>query len=206
MPQRHSLPPRAKFKALFRAEVNNARKSRYRRKQKHPIRVVRTMLVDVQSDLTLTQDAPEQTNTVSNMSLGVDDENAETNVRPVADNAENTEKNRCRAGVLKRLNTKGPCEHGAKYRSQCKICRTCQHGRNKYQCKECGGPGFCEHGRQRYQCKECGGAGICEHGLQRQLCKDCGGSQICQHGHQRSGCKQCKESEFSSSLCQFISQ
>ena len=26
--------------------------------------------------------------------------------------------------------TKGPCEHGVKYRSQCKVCRKCEHGRN----------------------------------------------------------------------------
>ena len=26
--------------------------------------------------------------------------------------------------------TKGPCEHGVKYRSQCKVCSACPHGRN----------------------------------------------------------------------------
>ena len=26
---------------------------------------------------------------------------------------------------------------------------------------------ICEHGRQRYRCKECGGSGICEHGRRR---------------------------------------
>ena len=25
--------------------------------------------------------------------------------------------------------TKGPCEHGVKYRSNCKVCRACPHGR-----------------------------------------------------------------------------
>ena len=25
--------------------------------------------------------------------------------------------------------TKGPCEHGVKYRSQCKVCSACPHGR-----------------------------------------------------------------------------
>jgi len=52
----------------------------------------------------------------------------------------------------------GPCEHGVKYRSQCKVCGACPHGRRRYNCKECGGSSICEHGRQRYQCKECGGA------------------------------------------------
>ena len=45
--------------------------------------------------------------------------------------------------------TKGPCEHGVKYRSQCKVCRACPHGRKRYACKECGGSRICEHGRHR---------------------------------------------------------
>ena len=69
--------------------------------------------------------------------------------------------------------TKGPCEHGVKYRSKCKVCRKCEHGRNRYQCKECGGGSICEHGRLRYQCKECGGSQICEHGRERRKCKEC---------------------------------
>ena len=32
----------------------------------------------------------------------------------------------------------------------------------------------CEHGRQRNQCKECGGSSICEHRRQRHRCKECG--------------------------------
>ena len=35
--------------------------------------------------------------------------------------------------------TKGPCEHGVKYRSKCKVCSKCAHGRTRYACKECGG-------------------------------------------------------------------
>ena len=45
--------------------------------------------------------------------------------------------------------TKGPCEHGVKYRSKCKVCSACPHGRVRYQCKECGGSQICEHGRLR---------------------------------------------------------
>ena len=71
--------------------------------------------------------------------------------------------------------TKGPCEHGVKYRSRCKVCGACPHGRQRYRCKECGGSQICEHGRQRYNCKECGGKGICEHGRRRRECKKCGG-------------------------------
>ena len=59
---------------------------------------------------------------------------------------------------------RGPCEHGVKYRSKCKVCGACPHGRRRTQCKECGGASICEHGRLRFQCKECGGASICEHG------------------------------------------
>ena len=31
--------------------------------------------------------------------------------------------------------TKGPCEHGVKYRSKCKVCRACPHGRRRSNCK-----------------------------------------------------------------------
>ena len=48
--------------------------------------------------------------------------------------------------------------------------------------------GHCEHGRQRSQCKECGGASICQHGRRRSRCKECGGSSICQHGRGRTRC------------------
>ena len=87
--------------------------------------------------------------------------------------------------------TKGPCEHGVKYRSNCKVCIACPHGRQRSKCKECGGGSICEHGRIRSKCKECGGKGICEHGRMRSKCKECGGSQICEHGRQRQYCKEC---------------
>jgi hypothetical protein len=87
--------------------------------------------------------------------------------------------------------TKGPCEHGVKYRSNCKVCSGCPHGRQRYECKECGGKGICEHGRIRRQCKECGGSQICEHGRQRSTCKECGGGAICEHDRIRSTCKEC---------------
>ena len=53
--------------------------------------------------------------------------------------------------------TKGPCEHGVKWRSNCKVCSACPHGRWRFQCKDCGGKGICEHGRRRRECKECRG-------------------------------------------------
>ena len=87
--------------------------------------------------------------------------------------------------------TKGPCEHGVKYRSQCKVCNACPHGRRRRECKECGGSSICEHGRRRYDCKDCGGKGICEHGRHRHTCKECGGKGICEHGRRRSNYKEC---------------
>ena len=69
--------------------------------------------------------------------------------------------------------TKGPCEHGVKYRSNCKVCSACPHGRWRRYCKECGGASICEHGRHRRYCKECGGSQICEHGRRRHRCKEC---------------------------------
>jgi hypothetical protein len=87
--------------------------------------------------------------------------------------------------------TKGPCEHGVKYRSRCKVCGACPHGRRRTRCKDCGGGAICEHGRQRDRCKECGGKGICEHGRRRSMCKECGGASICEHGRERYQCKEC---------------
>jgi hypothetical protein len=84
---------------------------------------------------------------------------------------------------------KGPCEHGVKYRSNCKVCSACPHGRQRSRCKECGGASICEHGRRRSQCKECVGSQICEHGRIRSSCKECGGASICEHGRERSKCK-----------------
>ena len=58
-----------------------------------------------------------------------------------------------------------------KYRSKCKVCGACPHGRQRSVCKECGGASICEHGRQRSKCKEGGGSQICEHGRERFQCK-----------------------------------
>jgi hypothetical protein len=49
---------------------------------------------------------------------------------------------------------------------------TCEHGRRKHRCKDCG-TGYCKHGRQKGQCKDCG-TGHCQHGRQKNACKDCG--------------------------------
>ena len=45
--------------------------------------------------------------------------------------------------------TKGPCEHGVKYRSNCKVCSACPHGRRRSQVQGVRWVGICEHGRMR---------------------------------------------------------
>ena len=55
------------------------------------------------------------------------------------------------------LATKGPCEHGVKHRSKCKVCGACPHGRWRSSARSAVGHAICEHGRERSMCKECGG-------------------------------------------------
>ena len=97
---------------------------------------------------------------------------------PNVGDAENTDTSReesTKKGTKRKIAPKhhGPCEHGVKPRSKCKVCGACPHGRRRDQCKECGGASICEHGRRRTQCKECGGGSICEHGRERSKCKEC---------------------------------
>ena len=73
--------------------------------------------------------------------------------------------------------TKGPCEHGVKQRSRCKVCSACPHGRQRSKCKECGGSEICEHSRHRSRCKNCGGGAYCKHGGERRRCKECGSNK-----------------------------
>ena len=78
-----------------------------------------------------------------------------------------------------RPSREGALQHGVKYRSRCKVCSACPHGKQRSYCKECGGSAFastvvgalvqgsrrpCVHGRVRSTCKECGGGSICVHG------------------------------------------
>ncbi len=56
--------------------------------------------------------------------------------------------------------------------------KRCQHGKNKYFCKEWGSAS-CIHGRKKYTYKACGGRGLCPHGKVKSLCKPCGGSALC---------------------------
>jgi hypothetical protein len=85
------------------------------------------------------------------------------------------------------------CEHG-RQKSQCKDCgggSICEHFRIRSKCNECRGGSVCQHGRIKSTCKECGGSSFCQHGRRRRICKECMGSGICQHGRQRRQCKEC---------------
>ena len=87
------------------------------------------------------------------------------------------------------------CEHG-KYKYQCKECggsQICPHSRLKYQCKECVGSQICPHSKQKSRCKECGGSEICPHSRQKAYCRECGGSQICPHSRRKAYCKKCSD-------------
>jgi hypothetical protein len=126
-----------------------------------------------------------------------DDDVPDVKVEPVADDVgingeDGTTPSEGKGAKRKRgPTTKGPCEHGVKHRSWCKVCGACPHGRKRSYCKECGGKGICEHGRRRTRCKECGWGAICEHGGERSKCKECGGGEICEHGRRRTQCKEC---------------
>ena len=86
------------------------------------------------------------------------------------------------------------CDHG-KQKAQCKECggsSYCEHGKRKSICKECGGTSYCEHGNLKARCKECCGSSICKHEKRKARCKECGGSDLCQHEKQKSHCKECR--------------
>ena len=55
--------------------------------------------------------------------------------------SEEEEKDTTKKGVKRKRAppTKGPCEHGVKQRSKCKVCSACPHGKRRRLCKECGG-------------------------------------------------------------------
>jgi hypothetical protein len=72
------------------------------------------------------------------------------------------------------------------------VVKKCEHGKRKYQCKECGGGGICQHNKVRQDCIECKGSNICEHEKRRRFCKECSGSQICQHNKRKYRCKECQ--------------
>lgn len=69
--------------------------------------------------------------------------------------------------------------------------KKCEHGKQRYQCVDCGGQGICKHIKLRSHCRICKGSSRCEHDRQRSRCKDCKGASICEHGNYRYVCKGC---------------
>ena len=69
----------------------------------------------------------------------------------------------------------------------------CEHGKYKYQCRECKGSQICPHNKRKPQCKECVGSQICPHSRRKDQCKECEGSQICPHSRQKQTCKKCSD-------------
>ena len=71
----------------------------------------------------------------------------------------------------------------------------CEHGRVKYQCKECGGSAICEHGRQQSKCKECADVTLmCSRHPQftKAYCTSC-----CEHDSEKEHCKYCNPARHS---------
>ena len=94
---------------------------------------------------------------------------------------------------------KNTCEHG-KRKEICKECGgicICEHGRQKHNCKSCGGSQICIHNKQVQTCITCGGSSFCEHNKRKAVCVPCNGQQICDHGKVRSRCRDCDGSAFS---------
>ena len=77
-----------------------------------------------------------------------------------------------------------------------KIIKKCEHGKNKFICKECGGKGICIHDKIKSYCKECGGSQICIHDKIRYKCKECGGGEFCVHDKNKHLCKECGGSQL----------
>jgi hypothetical protein len=68
---------------------------------------------------------------------------------------------------------------------------SCEHGKRKYLCVDCGGKGLCIHGKNRYFCLPCGGKNFCEHKITKTRCIDCNGKEMCKHGKRKVLCKEC---------------
>ena len=96
------------------------------------------------------------------------------------------------------LKNKRKCEHG-KQKAQCKLCggsKICKHNIQKATCRECGGSQICKHNIQKSKCKECGGSQICKHNIQKSTCRECGGSALCKHNIQKATCRECDGSQI----------
>ena len=106
--------------------------------------------------------------------------------------------------------TKGPCEHGVKYRSNCKVCGACPHGRQR---SVPGSAAGLESASTVVSAIIARSAAVHQSAstvvsalgarsavglksasstvMERSKCKECGGASICEHGRERSKCKEC---------------
>ena len=92
---------------------------------------------------------------------------------------------------------KGPCEHGVKQRSKCKVCSACPHGRRRYRvqgvrwginlrarssalssARSAVGQESASTVVSAISARSAVGQAICEHGRLRSKCKECGGACI----------------------------
>jgi len=71
------------------------------------------------------------------------------------------------------------------------ICVKCEHGKHKYQCKDCSPNAFCEHSKQKTQCKDCSPNTFCEHDRRKGRCKDCSPNAFCEHDWLKGRCRDC---------------
>ena len=93
--------------------------------------------------------------------------------------------------------TKGPCEHGVKYRSNCKVCSACPHGSGANSARSAvvlnlrarssalsvqgvRWVSICEHGRQRSHARSAGSQSAST--VASALCARSAGVSICEHG------------------------
>ncbi len=69
--------------------------------------------------------------------------------------------------------------------------KKCEHGKQKYLCKECGGSQLCSHDKIKTRCKLCKGKYLCEHNIYKYYCKLCKGNGICIHNNYKDRCITC---------------
>ena len=75
------------------------------------------------------------------------------------------------------------CPHG-KIKKDCRLCVGCRHGKLKQGCRQCSG---CPHGNNKYTCRQCRG---CPHGRITSRCRTC---NPCPHGASKQSCPICQE-------------
>ena len=68
---------------------------------------------------------------------------------------------------------------------------SCEHGKRKYLCIDCGGSGLCIHNKNLYFCLPCGGKNFCSHGKAKSRCVECNGKELCFHEKRKVLCREC---------------